>query len=150
MDSSIKKLSECPVCFVEMIPPMRIFQCLNGHSLCGDCKDNEHVTTCPSCRVRLTGHQMTRNLLAESFIEAVTNGGQNYDNDIVDDDTIPSAPLLEMEDVNQFNDDQHDEDEPTLIAKYHFTDLLKHNCIVITSNGLASQHKGDFKASKNR
>ena len=92
---------------------------------------------------------MTRNLLAESFIEAVTNGGQNYDNGIVDDDPIPSAPFLEMEDVNQFNDDQQDENEPTL-AKYHFTDLLKHNCIVITSNGSASQHKGDFKSSKNK
>ena len=70
-------------------------------------------------------------------------------NDIVDDDPIPSAPLLEMEDVNQFNNDQQDEEETTL-AKYHFTDLLKHNCVVVTSNGPASQHKGDFKSSKNK
>ena len=69
MASSIKKLSECPVCFVEMVPPMKIFQCINGHSLCENCKENKNVTT---CRVALKGELISRNILAESLIEAVT------------------------------------------------------------------------------
>ena len=70
MASSIKTLSECPVCFGEMFSPMKIFQCINGHSICEDFKDNVYVTSCPSCRVTLKGVQMTRNILAEPFIEA--------------------------------------------------------------------------------
>ena len=94
MASSIKILFECPVCFVEMISPMRIFQCLNGHSLCENCKDNEHVSTCPSCRVTLQGNAISRNILAENLIEAEMNKRHKNDND----DFIPSAPPMEDED----------------------------------------------------
>ena len=154
MASSIKKLSECPVCFVEMISPMKIYQCLNGHSLCENCKDNEHVTTCPSCRVTLRGDSISRNILAESLIEAATKQGHSDDNDI-SDDLIPSAPS--MESVNQSCDEEDNENiscvmysslvrdtkenEHTL-ATYHFNDLLKYDCIVITSTGPASHQKG--------
>ena len=79
MASSIKKLSECPVCFVEMVPPMKIFQCINGHSLCENCRDNENVTTCPSCRVSLKSHIMSRSILAENLIEAAMNKEQDED-----------------------------------------------------------------------
>ena len=77
MESSILKLSECPVCFDDMIPPMKIFQCINGHSLCENCKANVKIANCPSCRVPIQGDQMTRNILAESFIEAAMNKGHN-------------------------------------------------------------------------
>ena len=136
MASSIKKLSECPVCFVEMIPPMKIFQCINGHSLCENCKDNEHVTTCPSCRVTLRGDSISRNILAESLIEAATKQGHSDDNDI-SDDLIPSAPS--MESVNQSCDE---EENAHTLATFHFNDLLKYDCIVITSTGPASHQKG--------
>ena len=99
MASSIKMLSECPVCYDEMIPPMKIFQCINGHSLCENCKDNENLTTCPSCRVSLRGNAMSRNILAESLIEAEMNKGHNEDNGI-NDDFIPSAPPVEDQDGN--------------------------------------------------
>ena len=134
MASSIKKLSECPVCFVEMVPPMKIFQCINGHSLCENCKDNDNVTTCPSCRVTLQGELISRNILAESLIEAVTKDGHNED-----DDLIPSAPSMESvyESINEEEEYQH-----TTVATYHFSDLLYDDCIVITSSGPASQQKG--------
>ena len=95
MASSIRILSECPVCFYDMIPPMKIFQCINGHSLCENCKDNEHVTTCPSCRVTLQGNAISRNILAENLIEAEIKKKHNNDNSI---DFIPSAPPIEGED----------------------------------------------------
>jgi E3 ubiquitin-protein ligase SIAH1 len=43
---SIVKLLECPVCLGTMRPP--IFQCLNGHSVCSECK--QKVEECPTCR----------------------------------------------------------------------------------------------------
>ena len=67
------------MCFVEMIPPMKIFQCINGHSLCEKCKDNKHVKTCPTCRVRFKGRDaISRNILAENLIEAATKKRKNY------------------------------------------------------------------------
>ena len=138
MASSIKKLSECPVCFVEMVPPMKIFQCINGHSLCENCKDNENVTTCPSCRVTLKGELISRNILAESLIEAMTKDGHNDDEDI-----IPSAPSMESvyESINE-EEEEEEEYQHTTVATYHFSDLLNDDCIVITSSGPASQQKG--------
>ena len=29
---------DCPICFESMTPPIRIFQCGNGHLVCGGCK----------------------------------------------------------------------------------------------------------------
>ena len=138
MASSIKKLSECPVCFVEMVPPMKIFQCINGHSLCENCKDNKNVTTCPSCRVTLKGELISRNILAESLIEAMTKDGHNDDEDI-----IPSAPSMESvyESINE-EEEEEEEYQHTTVATYHFSDLLNDDCIVITSSGPASQQKG--------
>ena len=139
MASSIKKLSECPVCFGEMIPPMKIFQCINGHSLCEECKDNVNVTSCPSCRVRLQADQMTMNILAESFIEAVTKVGHNDEDDLkLYDDLRPSAPPMEMESLEETVFDEHENN----VTTYCFSDLIKDNCIVITSTGPASHQKG--------
>ena len=114
MASSIKMLSECPVCYDEMIPPMKIFQCINGHSLCENCKDN--VTTCPSCRVSLRGNAMSRNILAESLIEAEMNKRHNDDNGI-NDDFIPSAPPVEDQDGNT--------DVTTFLARLKLSELTE-------------------------
>ena len=35
---------DCPICFESMTPPIRIFQCGNGHLVCGSCKPKLQVT----------------------------------------------------------------------------------------------------------
>jgi E3 ubiquitin-protein ligase SIAH1 len=57
---SIVNLLECPVCLGTMRPP--IFQCRNGHSVCGEWK--QRVAKCPTCREASID---TRNLLAEDL-----------------------------------------------------------------------------------
>ncbi len=52
--AGLEKDFECSVCLEEMRPPARIFQCRNGHVMCGDCAEHpEAATRCPSCRVPL-------------------------------------------------------------------------------------------------
>lgn len=46
---SISEL-ECPVCLEEMRPPVRIWQCKDGHALCDNCKQNPRIKKCPTCR----------------------------------------------------------------------------------------------------
>ena len=77
-----------------MIPPMKIFQCINGHSLCENCKANVKIANCPSCRVPIQGDQMTRNILAESFIEAAMNKGHNDENASKDASPSSEPPFL--------------------------------------------------------
>eukprot|EP00092_Neocalanus_flemingeri_P071949 GFUD01088459.1.p1 GENE.GFUD01088459.1~~GFUD01088459.1.p1 ORF type:complete len:564 (-),score=177.63 GFUD01088459.1:118-1809(-) len=41
---------ECPVCLEKMAPPKRIFQCRQGHAICGNCFEKPQVKKCPTCR----------------------------------------------------------------------------------------------------
>merc|ERR1712098_631824 len=42
---------ECPVCMVEMLPPKQIFQCLEGHLVCSECKPRiKNTFGCVTCR----------------------------------------------------------------------------------------------------
>ena len=120
MASSIEMLSECPVCFCEMVPPMKIFQCLNGHALCEECKDNEHVRTCPSCRVTLEGNAISRNILAEKMIETAMSGMTTHDN-------IPSAPPLESDDEYTTTPQQQNngEDVAEFLARLNLSEVTK-------------------------
>eukprot|EP00090_Calanus_glacialis_P006188 TRINITY_DN14856_c0_g1_i1.p1 TRINITY_DN14856_c0_g1~~TRINITY_DN14856_c0_g1_i1.p1 ORF type:complete len:604 (+),score=165.54 TRINITY_DN14856_c0_g1_i1:579-2390(+) len=43
----------CPVCMELLKPPLRIFQCPEGHILCENCKENPSLVHCPQCRVPL-------------------------------------------------------------------------------------------------
>ena len=43
----------CPVCLELLRPPLRIFQCPEGHILCETCRDNPAIVHCPQCRVLL-------------------------------------------------------------------------------------------------
>merc|ERR1712173_334340 len=43
----------CPVCMELLMPPLRIFQCPEGHILCENCKENPSLVHCPQCRIRL-------------------------------------------------------------------------------------------------
>jgi len=42
---------ECPVCLEEMNPPTEIFNCRNGHLICGECRPNVANNMCTTCRV---------------------------------------------------------------------------------------------------
>ena len=54
---------ECSVCLDEMRPPVKIFQCKNGHVMCESCKNHPEVTTCPTCRIPLPGpNSLMRNI----------------------------------------------------------------------------------------
>jgi len=62
------KVPECPVCLEEMIPPTEIFNCRNGHLVCGECKPK--VTAggdrmCITCR---SGTYMGRATAVEQMI----------------------------------------------------------------------------------
>ena len=61
----VTKLLECPVCLDEMLPPVKIFQCSNGHIICEKCKNM--VKVCPTCRVGMVSS--TRNILAENLAD---------------------------------------------------------------------------------
>jgi hypothetical protein len=58
-----------------MRPPIKIFQCRNGHVMCESCKNHPEVVTCPTCRIPLPGRQSLSmrliNLLFQSFISCV-------------------------------------------------------------------------------
>merc|ERR1712029_804366 len=41
---------ECPVCMVDMLPPKQIFQCLEGHLVCSDCRPRANAFGCATCR----------------------------------------------------------------------------------------------------
>jgi len=58
---------ECPVCLNEMKPPVRIWQCSEGHPVCDSCQKRPQVQQCPTCRRPVTG----RNILAEKIAMAV-------------------------------------------------------------------------------
>eukprot|EP00092_Neocalanus_flemingeri_P018949 GFUD01020529.1.p1 GENE.GFUD01020529.1~~GFUD01020529.1.p1 ORF type:complete len:269 (+),score=65.41 GFUD01020529.1:57-863(+) len=59
LELSFKKCSlpcpECPVCFEEMKPPVRIVQCRSGHLVCQQCGDRPQVLSCPTCKQEFTG-----------------------------------------------------------------------------------------------
>ena len=65
---------ECSVCLDDMKPPVKIFQCRNGHVMCESCKNHPEVITCPTCRIPLPGPSaLMRNIpmekLARSYFE---------------------------------------------------------------------------------
>jgi len=48
-----KKAPECPVCFHQLLPPKQMFQCVEGHIVCGTCRPK--IQICPTCRGAMTG-----------------------------------------------------------------------------------------------
>merc|ERR1712215_137192 len=58
IESSKKGFSSvplCPVCWEEMKPPKRIFQCTNGHLVCEGCRNQPQLVKCPTCREPIMG-----------------------------------------------------------------------------------------------
>jgi hypothetical protein len=63
-DSSIGEF-ECPVCFFDMVRPLQIFSCLNGHFICDKCLSDDSIATCPICRDDFSLRPPRRSLEAE-------------------------------------------------------------------------------------
>ena len=61
---------ECPICFKEMLTPIKIFQCLQGHLLCENCfkKISDSTKIFPFCKRDVVTTQ-TRNRALEEAIE---------------------------------------------------------------------------------
>ena len=79
------------VCFDTMVPPIHIFQCVNGHFVCGSCRPNIQASflnkvydkfisslkhcfskamllqTCPTCRNNIGRAHGTEEMLRASF-----------------------------------------------------------------------------------
>ena len=69
----IMRLLECRVCFNEMIPPIYIWQCPQGHPVCGTCHHkipslhDRNVKPCPTCRQEIVGRANTLEKIAMVF-----------------------------------------------------------------------------------
>ena len=69
-DELIKELNkECPICFEEMQPPTKIFQCSQGHLLCENCfqKVSESTKTCPFCKRDVASNPIRNRALEEAI-----------------------------------------------------------------------------------
>ena len=49
----LSKVPECPVCLIQFRGETRVFQCTEGHFICGDC--DPRVVNCPVCREDMMG-----------------------------------------------------------------------------------------------
>jgi len=58
---------ECPVCLEEMRPPVRIWQCSDGHPVCELCRRKPEVSCCPTCRKYIVG----RSTIAEKLARVI-------------------------------------------------------------------------------
>jgi len=59
---------ECPVCWEEMTPPKKIFQCRQGHAVCETCFENPQVKKCPTCRGHFIGRATTLEKIAMTLL----------------------------------------------------------------------------------
>jgi len=64
-DMSIKSCLECPICLEICKPPTQVWQCPEGHILCGSCSAKPEVQVCPQCRVGLAGRLSRGRVLEE-------------------------------------------------------------------------------------
>ncbi|CAB4056943.1 SIAH1 [Lepeophtheirus salmonis] len=70
----LRRTLNVPFCLEDMKPPIKIFQCLNGHVMCDTCKSHPEVITCPTCRVPLVGvNSLMRNLPMEKLARSYYN-----------------------------------------------------------------------------
>ena len=64
---------ECPVCLTEMIPPMKIWTCKSGHSICQLCKRNPNIgNRCPTCRQIIIGRATTLEKIVAAMYKRMT------------------------------------------------------------------------------
>merc|ERR1711936_1132743 len=53
ISSIASRLPECPVCYEKFRQSSQVFQCEQGHFVCGRC--SSRVQTCPTCRGKIMG-----------------------------------------------------------------------------------------------
>ena len=74
---------ECPICFEvtepdvrkdlhrgllqEMKPPIRIWQCVDGHAICEGCREKLESKGCPSCCRSIDGRNIALEKMARSL-----------------------------------------------------------------------------------
>jgi len=61
-------LAPCSVCLDVPRPPLKVFQCPEGHIFCEICERRPELTSCPECRVSLVGVKI-RNRTMEQLIQ---------------------------------------------------------------------------------
>ena len=61
------RIPECPVCFERFTGQSQVFQCQQGHFVCGTCGPRAHI--CPTCRGRMIG----RCNGFEQFLQSLNN-----------------------------------------------------------------------------
>ena len=63
--------SDCPICCHSLKPPVKIYQCSEGHYFCEKCKRNHTMKRCPNCRENLNGKgircRVLENLMSKRF-----------------------------------------------------------------------------------
>ena len=63
--------SDCPICCLSLKPPMKIYQCSQGHYFCEKCKRNHTLIRSPNCHENLEGKdircRVLENLMAKRF-----------------------------------------------------------------------------------
>ena len=64
----ITDIDNCSVCLDIPKPPLKVFQCPEGHSFCEDCRNRSEMRTCPECRIPLDGVYI-RNRTLEKLIQ---------------------------------------------------------------------------------
>jgi len=64
-DESMESCLECPICLEICKPPTQVWQCPEGHILCGFCSAKPEVLVCPQCRVKLAGRLSRSRVLEE-------------------------------------------------------------------------------------
>ena len=52
-DNIASRIPECPVCYERFTGQSQVFQCQQGHFLCGSCGPRTHI--CPTCRGTMIG-----------------------------------------------------------------------------------------------
>jgi len=69
----------CPVCFSDMKPPTQIFQCIQGHPICQQCKSRSEITRCPTCREKLVGRAIhIEKIAGKVFMDNVNESKKDF------------------------------------------------------------------------
>jgi len=65
-NKDIESCLQCPVCLDVCKPPLQVWQCPEGHIICGSCVDRPELRVCPQCRMTLSG-KLSRNRALEDL-----------------------------------------------------------------------------------
>jgi len=66
LQRSMASIFKCPLCDITMSPPRKIYQCIDGHILCQDCRRSEKIKDCPTCQGELAGRNPSMERIAVS------------------------------------------------------------------------------------